>query len=99
MDPQLAAIYGTNQDESDVEKLAAAELAEKLAADEELDVDGYSDEQIEALAQEALGELSEETEQEAAGEETEEAAVEEPEAEKTSAAEELEKEAEARERR
>lgn len=78
MDPQLAAIYGTNADESDVEKLAAAELAEKLAEDGEFDPEDLTPEQAEELAQQIL----------AAGDESEEeeAAVEEP-AEKTSAAE------------
>lgn len=65
MDPQLAAIYGTNQDESDVEKLAAAELAEELTEEETAEL---SDEEAEALAEQLL-----------AGEENEEGAeVEEP---------------------
>lgn len=89
MDPQLAAIYGNNIDGEDTEKLAAAELAEKLAADGDAEVE-YTEEQIQELAAAALGEETEEEEQQAAGEETEEgAAVTEPEeAEKTSAAEE-----------
>lgn len=65
MDPQLAAIYGTNQDEGDVEKLAAAELAEKLAADEDVDTEGLSEEEAEALAQQVLAA------EEGGGEETE----------------------------
>lgn len=100
MDPQLAAIYGTNTDGEDTEKLAAAELAEKLAADGEAEVE-YTDEQIQELARAALGgeeseeaveepESEEAEEQEASeGEEDEKAAVKEPEeAEKTSAAQE-----------
>jgi hypothetical protein len=76
MDPKLAALYGTAQvDESDVEKLAAAKLAEDLAGDEQVEVSEMTDEQVEALAQSLLAE------------EAEEAKVEEP-AEKTSAAEE-----------
>jgi hypothetical protein len=54
MDPRLAEIYGTNEDTSDTEKLAAAELAESLADDDDVDIDGMSDEEIEALAQEVL---------------------------------------------
>jgi hypothetical protein len=54
MDPRLAEIYGTNEDISDTEKLAAAKLAEELADDDEIDLDGMSDEEIEALAREVL---------------------------------------------
>ena len=68
MDPRLAEIYGTNEDASDIEKTAAAELAEKLAGEDETDIDGMSDDEIEALAQEVLsadeGEAEQETEQE-----------------------------------
>lgn len=79
MDPKLAALYGTAQvDESDVEKLAAAKLAEELADDEQVDVAEMSDEQINELAAQVLAE-----------EEAEGSEVEEP-AEKTSAAEETE---------
>lgn len=68
MDPKLAEIYGTNQaSEADIEKLAAAELAEELSENDEADIDGMSDEQIEALAEQVL-----------AGEEQEESADEEP---------------------
>jgi hypothetical protein len=56
MDPVLAELYGTNQvDESDVEKLAAAQMAEELADDGEIDTDSMTDDAIEALAQEVLG--------------------------------------------
>lgn len=54
MDPQLAALYGTNQDEGDVEKLAAAKLAGELAEGDEVDEAELSDEQAEALAQKLL---------------------------------------------
>lgn len=55
MDAKLAAIYGTNQpNEADLQKLAEAELAEKLASDNQIDVENMSDEQVEALAQATL---------------------------------------------
>jgi len=74
MDPRLAEIYGTNSEEQtqDTEKVAAAQLAEKLAGDESLNLDGMSEDQIEALAQEVLSQEKDQ-EQEAA---TEEAAEE-----------------------
>jgi hypothetical protein len=76
MDPKLAEIYGTNQqNEADLEKLAAAELAEGLANDDQLDTDGLSEDELEAVAQDVLN---------ASGEESNE----EVEQEKTSAAEE-----------
>lgn len=77
MDPRLAEIYGTNSEEQtqDTEKVAAAQLAEKLAGDESLNLDGMSEDQIEALAQEVLSQENGQ-EQEAATEETEEAAEE-----------------------
>lgn len=64
MDPKLAEIYGTNQPtEADVEKLAAAELAEELSENEEANIDGMSDDDVEALAQQVLdSENTEETE-------------------------------------
>ncbi len=72
MDPRLAEIYGTNEEATDVEKTAAAELAEKLASEGSMDIDGMADEDIEALAQEVLSadsneentEESEETQEE-----------------------------------
>ena len=67
MDAKLAEMYGTNQvDETDVEKLAAAELAEKLAADESMNLSEMSEDDIEALAAQVLeGDSSaEETEEE-----------------------------------
>lgn len=56
MDPTLAKIYGTNQtsDAADVEKLAAAHMAEELANESGIDVNDLSPEQIEAMAQEVL---------------------------------------------
>jgi len=84
MDPKLAEIYGTNQaTDADLEKLAAAELADGLANDDQLDTDGLSEEELEAVAQDVLNAGAEE-----GGEEVEEQ-------EKTSAAEAQEKLAEA----
>jgi len=73
MDPRLAEIYGTNSEEQtqDTEKVAAAQLAEKLAGDESLNLEGMSEDQIEALAQEVLAQGADEQTQ--AAEETEEA--------------------------
>lgn len=56
MDPRLAEIYGTNEDIGDVEKTAAAELAEKLAEENGMDIDNMTAEDIEALAAEVLSE-------------------------------------------
>jgi|SRR6267154_1131882 len=51
MDPKLAEVYKTNQaDETDLEAIATAALAEKLASDESVDVSGLSDEEAETLA-------------------------------------------------
>lgn len=74
MDSKLAEAYGTAPvNEVDLEALATAELATKLAAADEIDVDGMSDERAEELAAELLGGSEE------GGEEppTEEPAVEE----------------------
>lgn len=49
MDEQLAAIYGTGQpeyDESDLEKTAAAELLVKLAEEQGVDLNDFSDEEV-----------------------------------------------------
>lgn len=55
MDPKLAEIYGTNTpDEADIEKLAAAELADQLADDGDADLDEVDEDTLEALAQEVL---------------------------------------------
>lgn len=55
MDAKLAEIYGTNSDVyDDLEKVAAAELVEKLAAEEGIDIDSLDDDQLEMLAQEVL---------------------------------------------
>lgn len=87
MDPKLAEIYGTNQmDENDLEKLAAAELAEGLANDDQLDTDGLTEEDLEAVAQDVLNAGAEEGEQEGGNIDGQE---------KTSAAEAQEKLAEA----
>lgn len=82
MDARLAELYGTNQpDEADLEKLAAAEFADGLAEDGEIDLDNVDEETLEQLAQEVLeedeGEEAEEGEEEgqektAKGEEAEE---------------------------
>lgn len=81
MDPKLAAIYGTNQEtDADLEKLAAAELAEGLANDDEVDTDGLTEEELEAVAQDVLNASSEEGEEEGGNIDGEQ--------EKTSAAEE-----------
>lgn len=67
MDPKLAEIYGTNQTtDSDLEKLAAAELADSLSDGEETNVDGMTEEDLEAIAQNVLG-----GDEEPAAEETE----------------------------
>lgn len=81
MDAKLAAFYGTNSpDEADVEKLAAAELAEKLASDESVNLDDMSEEQLEAVAQEVLADGEETDESEVSeDDETDAAAVSEPE--------------------
>jgi hypothetical protein len=85
MDPTLAKIYGTNQVEGeDLEKAAAAELASELAEDGQIDLDGLTEEDLEAAASEVL-EQSDETEEE----ETEEA----EETEKTAETEEEDEEA------
>lgn len=83
MDAKLAEIYGTNTpEEGDVEKLAAAELAEKLAGDESMDLSELEPEQIEALAAQVLageeGQSDEETEEEekTAGDENQEKVAE-----------------------
>lgn len=49
MDEQLAAIYGTGMDEEDLEKTAAAELLVKLAEEQGVDLDSFSDEEVAAM--------------------------------------------------
>ncbi len=101
MDKTLADFYGTNApDESDVEKLAAAEAAEVLAGEKGVNLEGMSDDAIEAMAQKLLADDGEESDVEASSEaedeetpagdeeDSEAAAVEEPGTEKLSAAEE-----------
>lgn len=83
MDPKLAEIYGTNQPtEADLEKLAAAELAEGLANDDQIDMDGLSEEDLEAVAQDVLGSYEDTSEEQTDGDEADEGQ------EKTSEAEE-----------
>ena len=80
MDPKLAEIYGTNEvTEADVEKLAAAELATKLAGDEETGTEGMTEEDLEAIAQQVLApeqEQQEEVEETQAGDEAQEKVAE-----------------------
>ena len=55
MDPKLAEMYGTNTpDDADLEKLAAAELADQLADDDQMDLDNIDPDALEALAEEVL---------------------------------------------
>lgn len=55
MDQKLAEIYGTNvPTESDLEKMAAAQMAEELTSDGSADLSGYSEEDLEMLAQQVL---------------------------------------------
>lgn len=61
MDKTLAEFYGTNvPDETDVEKLAAAEAAEVLAGEKGVNLEGMPDDEIEALAQQVLAGETEE---------------------------------------
>lgn len=86
MDKTLAELYGTNVETQDAEKLAAAQLAEELAEDGQVNLDGLDSEDIEALAQQVLEGSSDE----AAGDETDEQSVAGDETqEKQSAAEKL----------
>lgn len=59
MDEQLAAIYGTGQsdymDESDLEKTAAAELLVKLAEEQGVDLNDFSDEEVGSMLSELYG--------------------------------------------
>ena len=91
MDPRLAEIYGTNEDVSDVEKTAAAELAEKLAEEGEMNIDEMDNDAIEALAQEVL---SSDEEQSDEGEEEEKTASDAEDAEEEAAEEEETEESE-----
>ena len=74
MDPKLAELYGTNTvDENDIEKLAAAQLAEELGEGAELDINDLSPEDIEAMASEVLAsEGGGETVEEPAGDDAQE---------------------------
>ena len=78
MDEQLAQIYGTGGTDAgeDLQKTAAAELLVKLAADEGIDLDKCSDEQIAGMVQE-LYKTAEEESAESSGEESKEETKEE----------------------
>lgn len=93
MDQTLAKIYGTNEEVQDAEKLASAELAEKLAEGEELNLDGLSTDDLEALAQQVLSAGADEGAEEEQTEEQVES--EDAEEEKTASSEAEEKLAEA----
>ena len=90
MDEQLAAIYGTGQEEADLEKTAAAELLVKLAAEEGVDLDSFSDDEIGDMVNDLYSgeESAAEGEEEAAAEGEEEAAKEGEEGKEEAAAEE-----------
>lgn len=53
MDPKLAQIYGNTPD-ADLEKLAAAELADSLSDEGDANLNDMSEEQLEALASQVL---------------------------------------------
>jgi hypothetical protein len=58
MDAQLAAIYGTGQEvveENDIEKTAAAELLIKLAEEEGVDLNQFSDEEVAGMISDLYG--------------------------------------------
>lgn len=56
MDPWLATVYGTNGGAAeDLEKIAQAEMAQQMAAQEGIDLSQLSPEQIAQLGQEVLG--------------------------------------------
>lgn len=58
MDEQLAAIYGTGQsymDESDLEKTAAAELLVKLAEEQGVDLNDFSDAEVAGMLDDLYG--------------------------------------------
>lgn len=58
MDEQLAAIYGTGQpqmDEEDLQKMAAAEFLVKLAEEQGVDLNQFSDEDINEMVNELYG--------------------------------------------
>jgi hypothetical protein len=82
MDKTLAEIYGTNQSD-DQEKLAAAAAAEELTEDGALDLEGLTEEDLEAVAAEVL-------EASAEGEAETEEVEESDEEEKTASEEDLE---------
>jgi len=75
MDEKLAAIYGTGQQaeaEDDLEKTAAVELLMKLAADQDIDLNQCSDEQIESMLSELMKTAESDEDKKADGEECKE---------------------------
>lgn len=55
MDPKLAEMYGTNQPNAEeLEKMAAAELADGLAEEGQVDLNNLTEEDLETMAQEVL---------------------------------------------
>lgn len=85
MDPKLAEIYKTEESlQAEAEALATLNMVEKLAAAEDLDVEGMSDEEAEELAKAVLGSDSEEAPAEEQ-EESEEEGADGSEEEKTAA--------------
>lgn len=82
MDEQLAAIYGTGQqevEENDLEKTAAAELLVKLAEEQGVSLDDFSDEEIGEMLSDLYGggiEHTAEQVDEAADEESQEKVAE-----------------------
>jgi len=86
MDEQLAQIYGTGQTDAgeDLEKQAAAELLVKLAAEEGIDLDKCSDEQIAGMISELYKTASDSPTDEQESSESAEPAKEEPKKEEPS---------------
>ena len=52
MDAQLAEIYGTNQSDDDIEKIAAADMLLKLAAENDVDLSQLSDSDVAEMLEE-----------------------------------------------
>jgi hypothetical protein len=52
MDEQLAEIYGTNQSDDDIEKIAAADMLLKLAAENDVDLSQLSDSDVAEMLEE-----------------------------------------------
>jgi len=93
MDEQLAQIYGTNQSaDDDLEKVAAAELLVKLAAENGINLDALSDQQVGELVTELYKAAEEAPPFPPAAEKKEEPKEEEKKEEKESPAEEKKEE-------